>query len=450
MRIFLFCSVATLILITVLLFTSLAAIAEGSDPHHKISLSLSLGKSEAYPGESVPVTVTLRIYDAIVRNIGYPRLDSPNGKTVVFAPPVQESDTGDPGVILQRFTGQISGVKTGKRIIGPAHLDCEVMKPAAGSAAFFGGQEPEPVRLTSTSVPFAVLPLPTSGKPEHFSGAIGTFSLSVKSLPAEIATGEPLTVTTTIRGDGSLGDAACPTITGPDLQSFPVQATRGAAQLVCEQIVVPKREKLFPPVVWSFFYPQKQQYRVLSTNIVSRVKAPLPNPQAAAVSTTPVTAASSHKSPAYSSHLQVIVVTMSALLVLVGMSVRMRKKTVSEATLQHYSSDIKAMLLVAEGAALNKDVEIFYNTVHEILQVVEKYYNNSFALTASKKANMRSILCENNKKTDEQSSSDAIRALTIVCDKVRYGRTIPDSSTISSDFEFLRQILSDLSKLITI
>lgn len=450
MRIFQFRTFAALLLITSLHFTTSPVIAEETDPHPKLSLSLSLGKNEAYPGEAVPVTVTLRINDATVRNIGYPRLAAPNANTIAFAPPVQESEAGDLGVILHRFTGQISGAKPGTLIIGPARLDCEVMKSAAGSAAFFGGQESETVQLTSTAATFFVLPLPASGKPEHFSGAVGAFSLSVTSLPAQAAVGEPLTVTTTIRGAGSLADAACPTITDSGLQSFPVEAAWSASQLICEQVVVPNTEMQFPSVTWSFFDPQKQAYRVLSADISSRVIAAPPEPQHAAASPATVNSAPGLKLVGSLNPFLAILVVAVALILLIAVRVRKRNMPASQTALPDGLGDLHKMLLTAEKAALNNDVELFYNIAFEILQNMErvgKHYNGASVPTATQKKIIRLFLSEHTEIPYEKRSSDALKSLAMACDRVRYGRLIPDSTTISADFEFLLQALSSTLRL---
>ena len=436
MRIFQFCSVVTLIiLITVLLFTSLAAIAEGNDPHPKLSLSLSLGKTEAYPGETVPVTVTLRINDVKLRNISYPRLDAADGKNISFAPPVQESDAADPAVILQRFTGQICGVTPGRLIVGPARLDCEVMKPATGSAAFFGGQESETVQLTAAAASVAVLSLPSSGKPYHFSGAVGTFSLSVTSLPAHIAIGEPLTVTTMIRGDGSLADAACPMITGSSLQSFPVLATRSASQLVCEQVVVPARDISFPPVTWSCFDPAKGKYTVLKGNITSRIIAPPSVLQSAPPHRPPVSAVSIQPPKASPDILSVALVIVTALFAVALVVVRRHDKLASAAKFSKNTGHLRVLLQDAEVAAANGDVELFFNIAFEIIQImqsVDKRYNNR----------PDGISALRLMDDEEQHRLNDVNGMNTECDKVRYGRILPDGTSLAHYYERLNKILS--------
>ena len=427
-----------LILITVLLFTSLAAIAEGNDPHSKLSLSLSLGKTEAYPGETVPITVTLRINDATVRNIGYPRLASLNGKPIAFAPPVQESESGAPDVILHRFAGQISGIKPGRRVVGPARLDCEVMNSARGSAAFFGGQEPESLKLISIATPFTVLPLPLSGKPEHFSGAIGTFSLSVTSLPAQVVTGEPLTVTTTIRGVGSLADAACPTITGLDLQSFPVRATRTNSQLVCEQVVVPNSVVTrFPSVTWSYFDPEQHRYTVLSGEVGSKVVA-----QSSAVTTQPpllepalADVSSNRKSIFLWFNISLVLAAVVVALSVRTLLLRKRGKTMMKSVLHSDFSRLSVMLQEAELAVSNGNVDLFYNIAFEVMQITENVGKPYEARSDGIRVIRRSDDAERHRLHE-------VIYMTASCDKVRYGRILPNATSLLPDLECLKKIIS--------
>ncbi len=425
-----------LILITVLLFTSLAAIAEGNDPHSKLSLSLSLGKTEAYPGETVPVTVTLRINDATVRNIGYPRLASPNGKNIAFSPPLQESEAGAPDVILHRFIGQVSGVKPGRRVVGPARLDCEVMNSARGSAAFFGGQEPESLKLISIAAPFTVLPLPLSGKPEHFSGAIGTFFLSVTSLPAQVVTGEPLTVTTTIRGVGSLADAACPTITGLDLQSFPVKATRGASQLICEQVVVPSSVMRLAPVTWSYFDPEQHRYTVLSGEVGSSVVAQPPAvvTQPAIPDSTMAKVPSNRKS-IFTSFFMLFVLAVVVVLCVLTLLLRKRGKTMMKSGLHSDFSHLSVMLQEAELAVSNGNVDLFYNIAFEVMQITENVGKPYEARSDGIRVIRRSDDAERHRLHE-------VIYMTASCDKVRYGRILPNATSLLSDLECLKKIIS--------
>ena len=362
------------ILFIILLFTGTAATAAEVEPPPKLSLLLSLGKNEAFPGEAVPVIVTLRVYDATVRNIGYPRLVAPAGGTVSFASPTQETDTNDTNTSLYKFNGYISSAKSGTLIVGPATLDCEAMETAKGSAAFFGGQKPHLEKVTSSTSTLVLLPLPSAGKPAHFSGAIGAFSLSVKSLPAQVVIGEPVTVVTTIKGTGSLDDASCPTIVDPSIQSFPVRAMRSASQLVCEQVVVPNKVMAIPSVTWSYFDPVARQYLVLKGDVSSKVIAQLPaKVSQTASSSSSVVVSSQNQSPAAFSRLMLAGTASVFVVLIVALVIFLRRnKQELETTVPDISVDMQGRLQAAEDAVSKGDVELFYNIAFEIVQSVEK------------------------------------------------------------------------------
>ena len=52
--------------------------------------------------------------------------------------------------------------------------------------------------------PIEVKAIPVEGQPEHFSGAVGQYSLNVTAKPTAVAVGDPITLSLTIRGDGRL------------------------------------------------------------------------------------------------------------------------------------------------------------------------------------------------------------------------------------------------------
>jgi hypothetical protein len=421
------------LLILMVMFSSVAALAEVSESHPGITLTLSLGKNEVYRGETVPVTVTLRVSNATVRNIGYPRLIAPTGGKVVFAPTEQVSDPGDPGVILHRFTGQMSVAKPGLFSVGPARLDCEVMTTATGSTAFFGGREAEPVTLSTEPASITLLPLPAAGRPPLFSGAIGTFALSVKAVPAQIANGEPLTVTTTIRGIGSLVDADCPTLASPSLQSFPVQESRNVSNLICEQVVVPDGHTRFPPVTWNYFDPDRRRYVLLTGSIPSRVTTPLPATITKSVSphSTPMRVPTIRKPMVGSMGMPVILALVVGILGVLAVFARKRTKAPVNVVMQNTISHLKILMQGAEAAVLNGDVDLFYNLAFEIIQSVDKNYT----------VTPDGIHSAHQLENAEYHRLIEIKHLTVACDTVRYGRIMPDVTALATDFTRLKKIL---------
>ncbi|MBR6449441.1 MAG: BatD family protein, partial [Fibrobacter sp.] len=75
----------------------------------------------------------------------------------------------------------------------------------------------ESIETETSTAPLAinVLPLPTEGKPEDFSGMVGSYSFSANFDRTNLKVGEALTLAISIKGDGTPG-----TITDPKLPDF--------------------------------------------------------------------------------------------------------------------------------------------------------------------------------------------------------------------------------------
>jgi hypothetical protein len=402
-----------------------AAVAE-------VSLEMTLDKDRAYPGEAVPLTVTLRVSDATVRNIGYPRLATPAGGKVEFLSPVQMPDPRDPDATLYRFAGQISNDKPGTLTVGPAQLDCETMQTAGGSAAFFGEVEPRPLSLVTTPTALTILPLPAAGRPVSFSGAVGIFNISVSTRPELVVVGEPLSIITTIQGTGNMGNATCPDATGENMNSYPVRSSRTAAALVCEQVLVPSAAGGLPPIVWSYFDPQKSRYHTLHQALPEVVAPPAAAPVFDAVPQPTLAPPASHRSrmPFW---LAAAIVLSGAFAV--GSTVWWRRNHANPDGPPADDSSLEQHLAMAEQALADGCVEIFYTLIFVIIQqVVGSLCKIPAAGVSGIPASLPTLNpCE--KK---------IRRLFSRCDEVRYGCREMSGNDMKDDLTLLRALLQDI------
>jgi len=94
------------------------------------------------------------------------------------------------------------------------------------------------------------------------------------------------------------------------------------------------------------------------------------------------------------------------------------------------------MLRAAEDAVSKGDVEKFYNVTFAIIQHVEKFYNQDTDVISA--IQYRSDLSV---AVDKLSDIIEIKSISDACDKVRYGRIMPDSIAMSADFEILKRLL---------
>ena len=126
-------------------------------------------------------------------------------------------------------------------------------------------------RLVISSEPLALTvdPLPEAGRPDDFSGLVGTFEIAVSAAPADAKVGDPIALEVTVRGSGDLSALA-------ELDLAHLDAAgdfRVAAQRVERVGRVPSRATFrttvralhesvsaIPPVRLSFFDPQRGAY----------------------------------------------------------------------------------------------------------------------------------------------------------------------------------------------
>lgn len=253
-----------LLLCLVVLMIPVAARTEVATPASEpLSLELKLQRTRVYPGEGVPVTVTLLVRDARLRGIGYPRLSHGSLHLGEFSLPAKrELFLDGASCTAYDFTTSVSARQSGRYLLGPAELEAEQLSPASGAAAFFGATESSPVVIKSQPVTLTVLPVPLQGRPDGFAGAVGRFTVSVSARPREVSAGDPVTVRTVIRGEGAEREFSCRPIEARGFRGYPPVQGKGAGELSCEQLLVPETPAaaVIPPVRIGFFDPATERF----------------------------------------------------------------------------------------------------------------------------------------------------------------------------------------------
>jgi hypothetical protein len=79
---------------------------------------------------------------------------------------------------------------------------------------FFGRTVREPVYkkfvIASGSRTLLVKDVPAQGRPAHYSGLVGVFTVETSATPLEVSVGDPITLTVTLKGRGNLKDGRLP------------------------------------------------------------------------------------------------------------------------------------------------------------------------------------------------------------------------------------------------
>jgi tetratricopeptide (TPR) repeat protein len=244
-----------------------------------ITLSMTTAETNVFLHQRVPIRVTLRMRNVRVDDLQYPEIATEGVAVGGFAEPRQRRERGASGTIehVVEFDTTITPLKQGEITVGPATLRMSRAVPSRRPGLFGGGffgEELRPVEIFADPLTLAVSPLPLEGRPAGFSGAVGTFTMETRIEPLELAVGDPVTVTTSIRGDGSLDGIEPPAIAGDDaLRVYPVQAGRKSAgdARSFEQVVIPTRPgslTLTGPS-FSYFDPKAKTYRTLAGRVAN-------------------------------------------------------------------------------------------------------------------------------------------------------------------------------------
>lgn len=128
------------------------------------------------------------------------------------------------------------------------------------------------VVVRSEPLPIHVKPLPTTGRPPGFSGAVGRFDISAEASPLQVPVGDPVTLRVVIEGDGNVQAIRQPQIEPPgfevyeptvELEERQTPAGGYGARKSFEYILIPEqggRQRIAAvPVVT--FDPEAGQYR---------------------------------------------------------------------------------------------------------------------------------------------------------------------------------------------
>ncbi len=156
---------------------------------------------------------------------------------------------------------------TGELTISGAQLNC-VIDNFRGDPFSFSFRNGTKKKLESVPITINVLPLPLA--PDGFSGAVGDFEIFTKLDKKKVEQNEPITVITTIEGDGNLRDIEDPKIkmlglkvyeSGSEVKTFE-KSGKLIEKKVVETMIIPNRTGDFeiPEMSFTFFNPRKKEY----------------------------------------------------------------------------------------------------------------------------------------------------------------------------------------------
>ncbi len=251
-------------------------------------LNAELSSTKVYVDEQV--IYTLKLYRQMrVRDI---TLNLPEVEHLVFKqlgkPREYQSVYNNQSFHVLEVRYALVSSKEGSYAIGPSRMNMIVMQPRGQSHRnlfddlfskddFFSFSTGHPRTLASQELKFSVTPLPDKGRPDDFSGLVGSFKIDSKLEPATIKAGESATLTVTINGRGNV--KRIPDLKMQELEQTKIYEDQPVLKVetddkgvtgskIMKWAIVPEKEGTcrIPPLRVSFFDTRTHQYQVIESS----------------------------------------------------------------------------------------------------------------------------------------------------------------------------------------
>ena len=265
---------------------------------------LVIAKKEAYVGEMIPAEIRLGL-DARVhgRLQDGPDLSAQGFTTQKFQQPRESLENiGGRTYQVYTFKTALAAARPGKFELGPVTAKATIVVPRRPSTSprarprspfdlfnmddpfsdpFFAdpfgsiGERTE-LPITSEPVSLNIKPLPPNA-PANFSGAVGSFSMTVDAKPKSVQVGDPITITSTITGRGNFDRMNSPALEDergwhkyPPSSKFKQDDDVGiSGEKTFEMVLAPNEKKAaVPPLVFAYFDAVKENYATLRSDAV--------------------------------------------------------------------------------------------------------------------------------------------------------------------------------------
>lgn len=340
--------------------------------------------------------------------------------------------------------------KTGKLEISPITLDLNISYPT-GDFDFFGDPEYDVARreIVSNSKFLQVLALPEKGKPDNFTGAVGSFEFKANVTKNELKSGESLQLDLIVSGKGNLKLFQIPKpnlpsnfeIYEPKHQEFINENIKGiSGKIVDSYTLIPQEKGNFKVKTqyFSFFDIKSKAYKTISSEVISLDVSQGEN-QAnfTSVSTSKLTDKSQKTAPTSGfefTFLQFIGCVTLAGLALLFFLLKRNKPVVNDEVITEIQPT-KKEFSVNDMQQFIADKEVFYQ---EMELKINAFLNYKFGLEKADLNKENIILKFQENQISQENTNDFIGLLQN-CEKARYMPT--SDGNMQKDFEKLEQLV---------
>ena len=345
--------------------------------------------------------------------------------------------------------------KIGKLEITPITLDLNISYPT-GDFDFFGDPEFDVARreIVSNSKNLQVLSLPEKGKPDNFTGAVGTFEFKANVTKNELKSGESLQLDFIVSGKGNLKLFEIPKpnlpsnfeIYEPKHQEFVNENINGiSGKIVDSYTIIPQDKGNFKikSQNFSFFDITSKTYKTISTEAINLdVSQGVNQSNDTSVSTSKLAEKSQKTAPApdfeftFFHFIGCVTLVGSALLFFM---LNRNQSDVSEAIITEIKPE-KKEFSVNDMQQFITNKEVFYQEM-ELKMNAFLLYKFGLEKADLNKENIIQKFRENH--ISQETTNDFVKLLQN-CEKARYMPT--SDGNMQMDFEKLQQLVQIINE----
>lgn len=246
------------------------------NPNDAFFVYLDIDKTEVFEGEQI--TANWSIYTRgnleSLDRVKFPDLKGFWKEIIEEVPSLQFTPEMVNGVLYNKAllaSHALFPIKSGQ-----ATIDEFKVKGRVRNQTQFGWGQAHDFTKTSKRTILKVLPLPLEGRPESFSGAVGTYRISLKTAGNSFPAHQPFSIKVRFEGMGNAKLIDLPNIQWPEgLEIFDTKNESkffkdGQSYKEFEILAIPRKEGelKIPPVKFSYFDPKERKYITQTTEEV--------------------------------------------------------------------------------------------------------------------------------------------------------------------------------------
>ena len=255
-------------------------------PNDQVFIQATVDKREAYVGEKI--TATYKLYTKVgIADNSLEELPSLNGFWSQDLKSLYDNAQWSAEVINgQRYNSAVLfstllyPQRSGELLVDAMSMKMQIQVSGTGNSLFdrmFGSYNTEERIVKSNEVKIKVNALPPKGKPENFSGAVGSFSMEREISTNQLQANNPLELKIIIRGKGNIHLLNAPELDFPaDFEVYQPETkdnftsnTSGiSGSRTYEYLAIPRHEGdfLLEPYSFSYFDLASKSYKTISTD----------------------------------------------------------------------------------------------------------------------------------------------------------------------------------------